>query len=525
MPPQWLIVYFGSLVYLCGLVPFAMMGAADKNMLSVFNIDEFLVYNVVDTMLKADLRHFLDPIQQVYGYLYHFLNAVALMLARPINNLVGLSPARFDVLVLRELTAIYYLAAVLLFLRTIFAEAPAWSVVSAWVALITLPVTFAASNLLHPDNLAFLLMVGCFVLLMRDRNRFGSKFWFAAIAWGLAINTKMYGIFLFPMFAFYCGRSAFLGESTWRASAFCLVSAGLAAVAVFLLTMPFLIFGDNLRDFVRALFSYSATYVTGTRNVVAEPTPLIWYRVVIEKFYFHWAFLVCIAAGLVCLARNSVRDFALLLVAFLPMLLHFILNVSWVWFWYLIPTLVPLIACAFVAPAHLCRRSWHLWLFLAASPIAIWQVVHNSSVTIATARARLQSETTDPSISLYRKVEGQLGSRLTKVRSVFRDPLAYVADIKGVSVSMKWGLATYDNLVVERGNKDDLVDLVVLQKEYIERCSNEGNLRRYMDYMKQSFDENRPCISFYSDAAAHKLKGFVFLTETDFGVAFIREGL
>ncbi|WP_346295506.1 hypothetical protein LRC39_20750 [Rhodopseudomonas sp. P1] len=522
---QWLIVYLGSLVYLCGLVPFATMGAADKNMLSVFNIDEFLVYNVVDTMLKADLRHFLDPIQQVYGYLYHFLNAVALMLTRPINGLVGLSPARFDVLVLRELTAIYYLAAVILFLRTIFAEAPAWSVVFAWIALITLPVTFSASNLLHPDNLAFLLMVGSLVLLVRDRNKFGRKFWIAASVWGLAINTKMYGIFLFPMFAFYCGRSAFLGEATWRASAFRLGFAGLVAVVIFLLTMPFLIFGDNLRDFVRALFSYSATYVTGTRNVVSEPTPLVWYRTVIERFYFHWSFLICIAVGLVCLARSSGRDCALLLVAFLPMLLHFVLNVSWAWFWYLIPTLVPLVACAFFVPTKLSLRSWQLWLFLAVSPIAIWQIWHNSNVTLAAAQARLQSEATDPSISLYRKVESLLGSRSTKVRSVFRDPFAYVPDTDGVRVSMKWGLATYDNLIVERGSNEGLVDLVVLQKEYIGRCSSEDSLRRYMDYMKQSFEENRPCISFYSDAAAHKLKGFVFLTETDFGVAFIRQGL
>ncbi len=88
-------------------------------------------------MLHADLRHFLDPIQQIYGYLYHFLNAVALTFLRPINHFVGLSPTKFDILVLRELSAIYYLVPLiaLAFFLPVAANLAGWQKVLLGLAI------------------------------------------------------------------------------------------------------------------------------------------------------------------------------------------------------------------------------------------------------------------------------------------------------------------------------------------------------------------------------------------------------
>ncbi len=43
--------------------------------------------------------------------------------------------------------------------------------------------------------------------------------------------------------------------------------------------------------------------------------------------------------------------------------------------------------------------------------------------------------------------------------------------------------------------------------------------------MKQDFNQNARCIEFYSDAGNRKLKGFNFVTESEFGMVFVRSGL
>lgn len=263
IPTHWLLIYLGSVIYFGLLTLVNAGGAADKNMLSIFNIDELAVYDVVDTMLKADLRHFLDPIQHVYGYLYHFLNAAALTILRPVNQIVGLNQATFDVLILRQLSALYYLTAVILLLKTFFQQARPVSVVLAWFALITLPAVIFNNTWLHPDNLAFLLLTIAYISLVRDWDTYGKWFWIAAIFWGLSINTKMYGVFLLPVFTYYCLRKPVLERKGFGLALVRLAGAGLAALLIYLSTTPFLYFGNNFGDFIKAMTDYSATYVTG----------------------------------------------------------------------------------------------------------------------------------------------------------------------------------------------------------------------------------------------------------------------
>lgn len=517
------MVYLGSVIYLYCLASVNVLGAADKNMLAVFMIDELPIYDTVDTMLSGRDGNFLNPTQHVYGYLYHFLNAMALIILRPINHVIGLSQTTFNVLVLRELSALYYLVSAILLLKTFFKRARPISIVLAWFAMVTLPAAFANNTWLHPDNLAFLLFTLTCVALARDRDIFGRWFWLAAVFWGLAINTKMYGVFLFPLFAYYCLRKPNLGNWKWRSAVLNLFGAGLVAVSVFLLTMPFLFYGNNFIGFFRAMLDYSATYVTGTRNVVEEPKPLLWYRTVISDAYFHWFFLFCMGIGVCAFITTNTRNALILLAAVMPMLLHFLFNVSWTGFWYLIPTLVPLVALAFFLPTKR-LDSWQKILLALAIPLMGWQLVHNVSVTDSRAQERLHSEANSPSVALYRKTEQILGNRLLDVHTAFRDPYAYLPEAATMKVRMKWGLANYEDLRDGEAT-EKMVDIVILQKDYIKRCSSEAELRKYMEYMKQDFDKNAQCIPFYSDAGEYRLKNFDFVAENDFGMAFIRSGL
>ncbi|NEV75668.1 hypothetical protein DYI24_01230 [Rhodopseudomonas sp. BR0C11] len=522
IPMHWLIVYAGSALYLCLLVPLNMAGAADRNMLAIFMIDEYSVYETTAAMLTKG-GSFVEPIQKVYGYLYHFLNGVMLVLTRPLNHFVGLSATRFDLLVLRELSVVYYLIAVIVLLRSFFTQAHPVFVVLAWLAMVSSPAALHTNTWVHPDNLAFMLMMATCGTLLRDRYAFGRWFWFAAVLWGLATNTKMYGLFLAPLFICYGALAMTRDPEDLRRPVVRIALAGVTAIVVYFATMPFLFISGNLKDFVREMIFYSATYITGVRHATAEWNPALWYRTIIADFYFTLPFLVCIIVGTLFLFRASWRSCVLLLATILPMLLHFLFDVSWIGFWYLIPTLVPLLALGFYVPAEEPYR-WLRLPLLAVVPLMLMLLFNKGVVSIGYAMSTLQREERSPAISLYRNVEMLLGERIRSVKVTFRDPYIYFPDIEGVEVRKKWGLATYSEL----GGADTKMpqaDLVMLQKDYIQRCSGEANLRKYMDYMKQSFDENRPCISFYSDAGSHRLSGYDFLIENEFGVAFIRRGL
>jgi hypothetical protein len=522
-PSHWHLIYLGTLIYFCLLVPINVLGAKDINMLAVFMIDEIVVYDTVRSMINSGVVEFLNPKMYVYGYLYHFLNAIVLLLLRPVNYFIGLSQTNFDVLVLRQLSALYYLIAIILVLRTFFKKANAISIFLAWLALISLPAAFQNNTWLHPDNLAFLLIILTSIALVTDRGSFGKWFWFAAICWGLATNTKMLGVFLIPLFFYYCWRSSCdTGESRRNAIHRLIQSASLAT-AVFLISMPFLFFPGNLHTFLGALFTYSATYVTGTNSFSEVFKPILWYRNVIGDLYFHWIFLLCILSGTFLAIRTARRETVILLLATTPMLLHFLINVSWTGFWYLIPPLVPIFSLAFFATSTDRLSALQRTVCISALLIAGFQVIKNGSATIGYATTTLNKERASLSLELYKEIETTLGDKIKRVRSVFRDPYVYIPASEDVHVINKWGLASYSDIEDQKSN--GRVDLIVLQKDYIGYCSSEAELRRYSDSMAQDYNSNSACIRFYSDASNRKLDGYAYLTENNFGVAFIKDDL
>lgn len=117
-----------------------------------------------------------------------------------------------------------------------------------------------------------------------------------------------------------------------------------------------------------------------------------------------------------------------------------------------------------------------------------------------------------------------MGDGIKQVHTAFRDPYVYLPAVDTMKVKMKWGLANYED-VQNADERNEPVDLVVLQKDYVGRCSNEAELRKYMEYMKQDFSKNAQCIGFYSDAKNKSLKGYRFLAENEFGMAFVRSDL
>ena len=100
------IKYENILIILLSIIYFILIsfinskGAYDLAMLNIFRNDELNIYNTSSGLLrgtgvKESIRYFIDPDFKMYGYIYHFLNATALIISAPFKGISSLSATQF----------------------------------------------------------------------------------------------------------------------------------------------------------------------------------------------------------------------------------------------------------------------------------------------------------------------------------------------------------------------------------------------------------------------------------------------
>ena len=131
---------------------------------------------------------------------------------------------------------------------------------------------------IHPDSLVFLFIVFVFFFLDRDDLQFGKNYYLAALACGLAVATKLIGLFFFLAIPYYI----FLG---WRKGRIDLRKALIVAVffvtimfSVFVLANPFLFWASE-RAFAFKTQSNLHDAMGSGFIVSYSDDPLIWLRV------------------------------------------------------------------------------------------------------------------------------------------------------------------------------------------------------------------------------------------------------
>lgn len=158
---------------------------------------------------------------------------------------------------------------------------------------------------IHPDSLVFLFIVLTFFFLAKDDLQFGKNFYFAALFCGLAVATKLIGLFFFLAIPYYI----FLG---WRQGRIdvrkALIAACLFVVimfSTFVLVNPFL-FWSSERAFALKTQTDLHNAMDKGFIIAYQNGPLLWLQV-FEKWYGLLIFILFSIAALVIGALKGER--------------------------------------------------------------------------------------------------------------------------------------------------------------------------------------------------------------------------
>ncbi len=517
-----LLVLFalGALYFLLFLFPNAQ-GAADRNMLAVFEPDEFAQYphvirmltpgkNLAETVFNIIVyRHFY------YGYPFYLLSALVLLPLRLTNTLTS---TPWVMLTLRQMISVLPMIVAILFLvylQTRFRNL--WSSLILSALLLSVPAVVRNDMWWHPDSLTILWIVLTFFFLDRDDLSFGKDFLLAAVACGLAVGTKLIGLFFFLAIPIYIAWGLISRKINLRRA----VIAAVVFVALMVLTVvlsnPLLlhpegrarILATQQRQQVAMSFGWAVAYAKG---------PASWFEIIVE-YYGQWFFiaLAFVAAFLGALRSSRRLLFTLILAWAVPFALYILFFIAIKPRHFFLPIALPLYSClAFILPfdGMQPKRSLpgRLLSWGALALIAV-QFYANISAGVSQYTEELHRQKTSASLNFYANLERRHLSCLPSGTQlvVYRDVRAYVPPSNRWQVEMKWGLVDYDYISQLKP------DLLVLQQQRIKDYTLTDAVENAADpaQMERTY-------RFYKDAAEGRLEGYRLLMQDDFGMAFAR---
>jgi hypothetical protein len=224
----------------------------------------------------------------------------------PVKFFAGLENVSLNLLLLRQfVNTLPMIIAImfLVYLQTRFESI--FKSVFLFLFLLAVPAVVFNNMWIHPDSVVFLFIVLTFFFLDKDDLQFGKNFYLAAIFCGLAVGTKLIGLFFFLAIPYYI----FLG---WRQGRLdmrkALIAGTLFVMIMFstaILVNPFLLWASerefawktqtNLQDSIRS--GFIVTY---------QNSPLSWLPV-IENWYGLLIFVLFALVALIVAAVKGER--------------------------------------------------------------------------------------------------------------------------------------------------------------------------------------------------------------------------
>lgn len=231
------------------LFPLLGRGAADAEMLAVFEVDEYAQYPHVLRMVTPGataletVRNFLIYLHYFYGYPFYALSGAVLLAAKPFiadfpnATRIIVSLLRLGVSVIPMILALAILTGLSTRFRSRFRS------IALFLFLLSVPAVLTNHFWWHPDSLSFLFVVGVIWFLDRDAGRIGRFYYGAAAMTGVAIGTKYQGIYFaltIPLLLFRAVRSGQLTvrKALLHALGFVIVMALFVVIANPLLLLP-----------------------------------------------------------------------------------------------------------------------------------------------------------------------------------------------------------------------------------------------------------------------------------------------
>ena len=503
-------------------------GAQDFNMTFIFEQDEPAQYPHVVRMLEPGktlsqtIYRFFAYQHYYFGFPYYFYSALVLL---PARLSAGWEDVSLNMLLLRQfVNTLPMIAAILIlvYLQTRFKSY--LKSIALFLILLAVPGVVFNNMWIHPDSLVFLFIVLTFFFLDKDDLQFGKSFYLAALFCGLAVATKLIGLFFFLAIPYYI----FLG---WRQKRLdtrkaLIVAASFVTImfSVFVLANPFLYWASE-RAFALKTQTDLHESMQGGFIVAYRNSPLLWLQV-IEKWYGLLIFVLLSAVALIVGALKGERKLLNQLIALwaFPFMAYISVALVIRSKHFPLPILLPMFSALpayftlfaperFTKPMgdYLKKNGLRLGLSLVGIIVVGAQVYYSLGRDISMVNENIYREETSPSVQFYSTIEQDYLSKIVLDRQlvIFRDVMMYVPNAPRYNDHFKWGVSNYD--IALKNNPD----VLILNKQHLYDYTQPGQIESASD------PDFALTVQFYNDVLNGTVDGFTQLYQDDFGVVYL----
>jgi len=528
----WLLMAIGAIYFIAFIFPNST-GAKTYSMISLFSPDEHIQYPTALFMLSGDgLKHVLHNFilygDYSYGFPFYGGSAFVLLPLKLANALYNQN-VQLAMLLLRQFISV--LPMILAILLMVYTQTKFRSYLTSIVTLVFLLSVFAVvQNDLwwHADSLAVLFVVLVFFFLDRDKLKFGINFRLAAVACGLAVATKVLGLFFFATIPVYILIGIQQKQISWKQA----LPAAVIFVALMALVViasdPFLLIQSE-RDQMLMLVNHVTNTMTQGYTLYYVKDPFTWFWVLVELA--SPLFLVFILLVLLLGIWKSSRSVLhiLILCWIVPFSFYILYVVSAQLPHYFLPILIPLFSCIATTfelkPASWLSekyngsllKNWGNKLWLAVTVLIVgYQTVSYLSADISLYRNDLTREQTSLAIQFYNNLNQKylylLPSDQTYV--IFRDVRMYFPDSAFDRVLSFYVTTNYATVQKYKP------DIILLWQQRISDYTQQGASANAIN--KNAF---QAVYQFFSDASQNQLNGYHLIYRNDTGLAFVSDSL
>lgn len=535
----WILCAFSLMVIGIYILP-DLQGAANAEMLSVFQPDEYAQYPYLIHMLSNTGQSFLQSIHTFlvyghyyYGYPFYFFSGLVLIPIKLVLGAKWMASTSLLVMVLREtINVLPMLIAVLLLVWMQTRYRSLWKSLLLFAFLESVAAVVANNLWWHPDSLLVLFCVLTLFFLQRDDLRFGVNFYLSAVACGLAISTKVLGALFVTTYIVYliyglAAKKITFWKAVSKALLFILIMAGTILLSTPQLIMPqeraeiITVFKGNLSENTQGF------WVAGGGLVQNWST----FTGYIQNYYSGWFFfipaLLFLIAGTV--SKKYRLNSILVLTWMVTYCAYFIFIAATLRPHYFLPVFLPLFASLglFWSEENQCHLRKLTSIKLQQIKPVFWTTtlsvvlllgfgISNGIGMIRSIPQTINEVVNSPSIQFFDQVDQTVLTKLPtdKNFTFYRDWRAYVSPQRNWDVEINWDLADYSKM----GELKPAV--IFLEAENINYFSDKSKLAIALDKTGMQLKYN-----FYSDAKADALKGYVLIGESNFGKAFARQDI
>ncbi len=517
-------------VYFFLFWPVNFLGARDQTMISIFEPDEFAQYshpirmlNLPGNTLGQSIYRFVAYQHYYYGYPFYFYSAVIALI--PLKFTLGLGNTAYNMLLLRQLVSVLPMIVAVLLLVYLQTKFQSYSrSVFLFIFLLTIPSVVQNDTWWHPESVVFLFIILTFFFLYKDNHSFGKYFYLSAVACGLAVATKLIGLFFFITIPTYI----FLGWQQQRINLGKAIRVSIQFVALMVITFvisnPFLFFASEREAAFKIQIRQSEAMSAGFVLSYAKG-PAAWLPLITKNYAQPLFILLSFVALGVGVARKETRLLSLLIATWsIPFMLYLLFQVVIKPKHFFIPILLPVFSTIPFLFDVLWPRSFHLVkgnllkpvLLAVTLIIVLMQFAYNFNFDVDHYLAELNKEKDSQAIQFYEKINDKVFSRIPidEHLVIFRDVHTYVPDLPRWDIEFRWGLQDYET--IQNAN----ADVLVLWNQALHDYTQDGAAARALDQAK--FTES---IQFYQDALNNTVEGYYMVYQDSFGVAYVSAAL